>query len=196
MDWESDGARLGLPRWRVRVADSDPAWAKVYARLEPELWQALGSRAVGIEHVGSTSVPGLPAKPILDVAIGLGPDADRDAVIQALCSIGFTYRGDGGNSVGHLLVWEDAPEHRLVHLHVIPHGGHEWRHYVVVRDRLRADPTARDAYASLKRELAERFSDDRPSYTKGKAEFITGLLDERGVTPVDRTRLPDNGGQK
>jgi len=133
---------------------------------------------IAVEHVGSTAVPGLPAKPILDIAVGLRPGVDRDTVVEALQSLGFLYRGAVEEDEGLNLMfgWEDTPRHRVVNLHVVTHGGRRWRDWVVFRDRLRADGRARDAYAALKADLARRFPNDRTAYIAGKDEFVARIL--------------------
>jgi GrpB-like predicted nucleotidyltransferase (UPF0157 family) len=136
-----------------------------------------------VEHVGSTAIPGLTAKPILDVLIGLAPGTDPDRVIATLERLGFQDRGDKGDDGGRLLVLEDRPAHRVAHLHLVGHGDALWRRYLTLRDRLRGDPDARAAYAGLKARLAARFSEDRRAYTAAKAAFITRLLAEADATP-------------
>jgi GrpB-like predicted nucleotidyltransferase (UPF0157 family) len=174
-DWSAD-ATLGLRYGQVRLAASDPRWPRAFQRLAAELRAALGEQAVAIEHVGSTAVPGLAAKPILDVAVALAAGTDPGRVIATLERLGFQDRGDKGAEGGHLLVLEDRPAHRVAHLHLVGHGDPQWRRYLTVRDRLRTDPDARAAYARLKGRLAARFSDDRRAYTAAKAAFITRLL--------------------
>jgi GrpB-like predicted nucleotidyltransferase (UPF0157 family) len=167
---------LGLTYGQVRLVDSDPGWPRAFERLAAELRAALGELAVAVEHVGSTAVPGLVAKPILDLAIGLAADTDPDQVIAAIERLGYEYRGDKDDTGGLLFVLEDRPAHRIAHLHVVPHGGEKWRKYLAFRDRLRIDPDARAAYAEVKRRLGEQFAGDRQAYTAGKAAFVAGLL--------------------
>lgn len=178
MDGIFTGSGLGLTRGEVSLATSDPAWQTTYDHLSARLHTALGDLAVALEHVGSTAVPGLPAKPILDVAVGLRADADRDAVVEALQSLGFIHRGTVEEDDGPNLMfgWEDTPRHRVVNLHVVSHAGRRWREWVVFRDRLRADSRARDAYAELKADLARRFPNDRQSYIAGKDGFVQQIL--------------------
>jgi GrpB-like predicted nucleotidyltransferase (UPF0157 family) len=166
---------LGLAYGRVRLVDSDPGWPGAFQRLAAELSLALGPHAAAIEHVGSTAVPGLAAKPILDVAVGLSPDADPARVLAILEPLGWIFRGDKGDA-GLLLVLEDHPLHRVAHLHVVGFGDARWHRYLAFRNRLRADPAARASYAELKRDLAERFAGDRAAYTEAKHAFIAGLL--------------------
>lgn len=150
-----------------------------FDRLARRLESALGELAIAVEHVGSTAVPGLAAKPILDVAVGLAPGTCTENVMVALEPLGLIHRGDKGDSGGVLFVMEDKPEHRLAHIHVVGYGDGQWRRYLRVRDRLRADPDARAAYAALKQDLAERFPDDRASYTAGKDSFLATLAGGR-----------------
>jgi GrpB-like predicted nucleotidyltransferase (UPF0157 family) len=181
---------LGLAYGQVRLLPSDPGWPAAFQRLAAELRAALWELAVAVEHVGSTAVPGLAAKPILDVAIGLAPGTDPDRVITALQPLGYQFRGHKGEEGGLLLVLEDWPAHRIAHLHLVGHGDVQWRRYLALRDRLRADPAARAAYGQLKGRLAVQFARDRRAYTAAKAVFIVQLLseDQRTAIPTEQTR--------
>jgi GrpB-like predicted nucleotidyltransferase (UPF0157 family) len=169
-----EGSGLGVRRGTVGIAPPDPSWAAAYERALPLLREALAGIAVAIEHVGSTAVPGLPAKPILDIVVAVPPGRSRETVDGPLTELGFLYRGsdDSRTTYG----WESEPRVRVVNLHVVEHRGRAWREYMTFRDRLRADPAARDAYAKLKRELAERHPDDRASYIAGKDAFVAEIL--------------------
>jgi GrpB-like predicted nucleotidyltransferase (UPF0157 family) len=175
MDELFGGAVLGLTYGKVRVVDGHPGWPGAFQGVAANLRLALGSLASAVEHVGSTAVPGLAAKPILDIAIGLAPGVDAARIIAILEPLGWIYRGDKGDA-GLLLVLEDRPAHRVAHAHVVRYCGTSWQRYLAFRDRLRSDPGARDAYAQLKRGLAELFADDRRAYTAAKDSFIAGLL--------------------
>jgi GrpB-like predicted nucleotidyltransferase (UPF0157 family) len=168
------GTALGVRRGTVDLAPADPTWADAYARALPFLREALAGIAVAIEHVGSTAIPGLPAKPILDIAVGLPPGHDPEPAREPLEALGFVYRGsdDARTTYG----WEPEPRVRVVNLHVVEHDGPTWRAYVTFRDRLRADDAARDAYGTLKADLAERFPHDRASYIAGKDAFVGRIL--------------------
>lgn len=170
------GSGLGLARGEVRLVPSTSSWQAAYERLAPTLRAALGDLAIAVEHIGSTAVPGLPAKPILDIAVGLRPRVDEGAVVEALEGLGFIYRGAAQDDDGLNLMfgWEDAPRRRLANLHVVAHGGRRWREWVGFRDRLRADDQLRDEYAALKADLARRFPNDRQAYIAGKDAFVNG----------------------
>jgi GrpB-like predicted nucleotidyltransferase (UPF0157 family) len=117
---------LGLAYGQVRLVDSDSAWPRAFERLAAELRTALGELAVAVEHVGSTAVPGLVAKPIPDLVVGLAPATDSDRVIPAIERLGHQFRGDKGDTGGLLFVLEHRPAHRIAHVHVVPHGGERW----------------------------------------------------------------------
>ena len=167
---------LGLLRHEVDLVESDPLWPEAFRRLAIELERALDSAA--IEHVGSTAVPGLRAKPILDVAVGVPPPVEQDRLTVRLAPLGLECRGDQGSDGGILFVLEDRPAYRVAHVHVVAQGSPEWEGYLAFRDRLRRDASACADYAELKQSLARRFPHDRPSYTAGKHAFIAALLVE------------------
>lgn len=180
-----DGSGLGLTRGVVSVVPGNPRWAEVYEQVAAYLQAALAEADVDVdvEHVGSTSVPGLAAKPILDIAVGLPPGTDPTALTAALETLGFLYRGSGDADVVDLMFgWEDQPRHRLVNLHVVTVDGPAWRDYVRFREGLRANPEARDAYARLKQELAVKYPGDRQAYIAGKDRFVAEILSRRSDT--------------
>ena len=108
--------------------------ASAFDRLAAELRGALGEWAVAVEHVGSTAVLGLVAKPILDLAVGLASTTDPDHVIPAIEGLGCQFRGDKGDTGGLLLfVLEDRPAHRIAYVHVVPYGSEKWRQYLAFR---------------------------------------------------------------
>lgn len=166
----------GLEHDEVVIVDADPAWARQGAALAEHVAEVLGDAAVAVEHVGSTSIPDLPAKPILDLVIAVAPDADEQRVHDPLVALGYRYEGDKGADGGLLFVWEDRPGHRTAHVHVVRHGDVRWQLYLAFRTRLRADPAVCEAYAAHKRDLAARYVDDRAAYTAAKAAFIADAI--------------------
>jgi GrpB-like predicted nucleotidyltransferase (UPF0157 family) len=105
------------------------------------------------------------------------------ASVQRLTGIGYIYRGDGGDEGGHLFVRESSPDVRTIHVHVVEHHGTQWRNYLLFRDLLRQNPAIRKRYAELKRELGNRFQDDRGSYTAAKHAFIRRILESKEAQP-------------
>ena len=118
--------RLGLTKGRVELAESDPGWPVEAQRLADPLRAALGDDAVDVQHVGSTAVPGLAAKPILDLAVALAPGVVTEDVVRRLERLGYEYRGDAGAEGGLVFVLNDRPLHRIAHVHAIHAGDGQW----------------------------------------------------------------------
>ena len=174
----SDTAALGLTEDRVCVADYHPAWPHLFEQEKARLAAALAGESVRIEHIGSTAVPGLTAKPILDIAVAV-KDLDTTAprVIAALEALGYSFRGEYGLA-GRLYFVRGNPR-RTHHLHVVTAGSAHWDRWLHFRDRLRTHPETNRQYRALKQALAEQFAGNRPAYTEGKSDFIESILDER-----------------
>ncbi|MFC7621416.1 GrpB family protein [Microlunatus sp. GCM10028923] len=167
---------LGLGRGVVEIVPYDPRWPVIFHELVAELLPHLPAAVVAVEHVGSTAVPGLPAKAILDVVIGARHDADAPLVTAALERFGFLPRAESGEPELHRNFGLELDERvRLVNAHLVRYGGSHWSAYLSFRDRLRADDAARDRYARLKDDLAARFGDDRQGYVDGKTAFVHSL---------------------
>ena len=169
---------IGLSRHTVRLAGHRAEWAGLFAEEAARLRAVIGDLAADIQHVGSTAIEGLVAKPILDIAVALRSAEDVPALTGRLCEDGYIYRGDSGSDGGHLFVREPEPDVRTVHLHAVLRSDPQWADYLAFREMLRRDPDARARYADLKMRLAERFPGDRLAYTTGKETFIRGLLRE------------------
>jgi GrpB-like predicted nucleotidyltransferase (UPF0157 family) len=166
---------LGLPRAEVKLSPWNPEWSEAFASLAKRIEVALGTHA-RIEHVGSTAVPELPAKPIIDMALLLPEDCSLDRAIGLLGPAGFVFLSDEGKDGGALFVVESAEDIRTAHLHVVSVGDPQWDRWLLFRNALRHDPTVRDAYSTLKTGLAQEYSENRPAYTAAKQEFIESTL--------------------
>lgn len=167
---------VGLTRGSVVLREHDHRWAGAFASVAQDLAQALGHRALAIEHVGSTAVPGLRAKPIIDIAVTLADGVTATDCTRSLERAGFAFRGDQGGEGGLLYVLSDRPGHRLAHVHVVGHDDSQWVRYLQFRDHLRDDPGLRAAYGRLKVSLASEFPSDRAAYTMAKDEFINDAI--------------------
>jgi GrpB-like predicted nucleotidyltransferase (UPF0157 family) len=154
----------------IVIVDYSPDWPLEFERLRDRAAAAVGDIAIAIEHVGSTAVPGLAAKPVIDLVVVVEA-ADLQHAIDRLTAIGYIHQGnlgvEGREAFG---VPEGEPRH---HLYVSPTDSEELRAQVAFRDRLRADPALAIEYEALKRELARRFRDDRVGYTDAKTAFVT-----------------------
>ena len=157
----------------IEVVDYDPRWAETFERERGRLSAVLGDSAMAIEHVGSTAVPGLAAKPILDIMVGAERTPLPERALVALGALGYQYRGDSG--VPGKQYFRTNPRTR--HLHVVEFGAADWERTLAFRDYLRAHPAAVQEYAALKRDLARLHRDNRSRYLEGKASFIRSVLE-------------------
>lgn len=174
-----DSGALGLDRTVVRVVPHDPAWARLFAEETARLRAALGDAVIAIEHVGSTSVPGLAAKPILDLAASVPSLADAIALLPALRRVGYEHKADPETPERMYFV-KGPPERRTHHLSLAEPGSHFWRQHLRFRDLLRADPQLAAEYERLKLDLADCHRGDRPAYTAGKQAFVESALRRAG----------------
>ncbi|WP_433288778.1 GrpB family protein [Pseudonocardia sp. CA-142604] len=172
------GSKLvhGLRPTRVVIAEYDPVWPVRFAARAAELRHILGDRARLIEHVGSTSVPGLAAKPIVDIVVGIDDPDDDQAFIPDLEAAGYELRV---REHGHRCLRIGGPGEQ-VNLHCYPPEDAEIRKYLIFRDRLRASDADRDLYERTKRKLAEREWPDVNYYAEAKWPVIREILARGG----------------
>jgi GrpB-like predicted nucleotidyltransferase (UPF0157 family) len=159
------------------VAAYDPAWPGVYEREAERISDALGERVVRLEHAGSTSVPGLPAKPIIDIVLEVPDSATESAYIPDLEAAGYTLRVREPDWFEHRML---RTADRGVHLHVFSSGCPETARMVRFRDHLRADAADRDLYARVKRDLAARDWKYMQQYADAKDEVVADIMSRAG----------------
>ncbi|MGI8610321.1 MAG: 2-amino-4-hydroxy-6-hydroxymethyldihydropteridine diphosphokinase [Candidatus Dormibacteria bacterium] len=159
----------------VILADYDERWPELFAAEETRLRDALGATAVRVNHIGSTAVPGLKAKAIIDIQVSVPDVADASGFVQALEGLGYAYVPDPRFPTYPFFRFP-ATGPRLFHLHVAQVGSAEEADHLVFRDRLRSDPVVARTYWDLKRELARRFFADRVAYSTSKGDFVQGVL--------------------
>ncbi|MCA3755758.1 MAG: GrpB family protein [Phenylobacterium sp.] len=159
---------LGLEQGENRLVDYNSSWPLAFSEEAARIQSALGTRALAIEHYGSTSVPGLRAKPIIDIQIGVAHIRDGLSFLEPMAGLGYDYAGDQGIPEHHIFGRGVARTHLA---HVVVFGGEQWRRSLRFRDRLRSEPDVRAAYEALKLELATT-TVSRGAYTAGKAAFV------------------------
>ena len=165
---------LGLASGVVQVVPYDPEWPRLFEAEARRLALALAPLVIAFEHIGSTSVPGLAAKPVLDIVAGIPEGAPVASYISPLVEAGYVHRGEQGIP-GREFFRRGDP--RAYHVHLVRIGGHLWREHLAFRDYLRARADVRDEYAQLKHALAAQFPRDRPAYIDHKAPFIRRVVD-------------------
>jgi GrpB-like predicted nucleotidyltransferase (UPF0157 family) len=169
-------ARTASSRAPIVVTEYDDAWPVLFDEIAGPVRRALADLEVEVVHVGSTAVPGLAAKPVIDIDVVVRSPADVPRAIERLRTLGYVYQGNKGVAGREAFLWPPgASQH---HLYVVIAGGQPHVHHVVFRDYLRSHPEIADRYAALKRRLAEEYGDDRQGYTDAKSEFVARALDE------------------
>lgn len=164
----------GVPRREIKLLPHNPAWDAEFLQTKAQLTDCLQDNIIDIQHVGSTAIPAICAKPILDVAVKLESIHDMD--IDALVSHGYDYRGaQGGNDHYHLFVLRNEHGLSLRHIHCYDKNEKEFDLLVGFRDYLNLHFDEAKKYEALKQKLSEKYADNRPAYTKGKEDFIRSV---------------------
>lgn len=174
IDFSASG--LGLQYGTVRLVPSAAGWATIARELAKDIGVALADSAQAVEHIGSTTVPGLLAKPIIDLAVGLRPGTVVAEITEPMSQLRWIYRGDAGEDGGWVFVMEDTPWHRVAHAHAVEYGGAQWVKYLAFRQLLCGNPTARHAYEATKARSAEEHPDGGRGYTMRKDATVQRLL--------------------
>ena len=175
-----------LPDKRVEVVPYDAGWPAAYAEVAAGVRAALGERVLALEHVGSTAVPGLAAKPLIDAVLTVSDPADEAAYVPPLEALGYVLRVREPDWEQHRML--TTPE-RTVNLHVFGPGATEPRRQVAFRDWLRTHPEDRDAYGALKTELAGRGFMRVMDYNNHKAELVYDIYER--IFAADREHPHD-----
>lgn len=165
----------------IEIVDYNPAWPETFERLREHLLDGLKDGVIAIEHVGSTAVPGLAAKPIIDIDIVIEHLHELPKVGRLLENLGYEHLGDLGIEGRHAFgPPNDLPRH---HLYVVSSGSKPHRDHIDLRDHLRASKHDAHRYAEAKKSLAIRFRHDREAYTEAKSGIIQELLKSSRTRP-------------
>jgi GrpB-like predicted nucleotidyltransferase (UPF0157 family) len=163
-----------MPDQKINLVAYDETWPTQFAREAALITEAIAPWLTGgVHHVGSTAVPGLSAKPIIDIMAVVADLPSSQPCIDILAGLHYLYAPYRADEM-HWFCKPD-PEHRTHHLHLVPTGSERFRNVLAFRDHLRTHPDAATGYESLKQQLAARFPDDRNAYTDGKAALIAEL---------------------
>ena len=162
----------------IVVVDYDPEWPEIFERLRVNIWPVVQEIALSVEHVGSTSVPGLAAKPVIDMSVVVPSEADVPLAIERMATLGYGHKGNLGVEGREAFSRpDDLPYH---HMYLCPEGSIGLDNLLAVRDYLREHPETVQAYGDLKKQLAKKFPHDIDSYVEGKTDLILGILKAQG----------------
>ncbi len=163
----------GREKREIRIVDYDPSWPQRFEEHATRITAAVGTGGLAIEHIGSTSVPGLAAKPIIDILLVVENSADESTYLPQLEAAGYVLRVREPAFYEHRMF--RTPD-RDVHVHVFSRGCAEIERYLLFRDRLRKDRTDRQLYEATKRELAARDWPDMNAYADAKSEVVEAII--------------------
>lgn len=166
---------------RVVVLPYDETWTSAFEEIKKEIESAVGDLIIGIEHVGSTSVEGLSAKPIIDIDIIIKDYSIFDAVVNKLNTIGYVYEGNLGIKDREAFKYIDKPHLQRHHLYVCPQQSEELLRHITFRDFLRSNPEAVKRYSTVKEKAAQLFPDDMDKYIEYKSPCIEELYEMCGL---------------
>jgi GrpB-like predicted nucleotidyltransferase (UPF0157 family) len=173
----------------IVVVDHDPEWADWFEQLHDLIWPAIETHALRIDHVGSTAVPGLAAKPVIDIDIVVADEARVRPALVALRDVGWSWRGDLGVEGRQALTYVGGDELPAHHLYLVVDGNKAHLDHVLLRDLLRRDDDARDRYGALKKANVALADGDMDVYVAAKAGLVAHLLtrarEEAGLPPAE-----------
>ena len=166
---------------KVTVLPYDAAWKTAFEKIKNEIESVLGDLAVSVEHVGSTSVEGMWAKPCIDLDVVIKDYSVFPAVAERLEGLGYVHEGDLGIKGREAFGYSDKPHLCTHHLYVCPEDSEELRRHITFRDYLRTHPDAAEKYSSAKKKAAEEFPNDIEKYIESKSPCIREIYKECGL---------------
>ncbi len=168
---------LGLKKGTVHLEPHDKQWDEIAAQTIKTLKSILGDDAIDIQHIGSTAIPAIKAKPIIDIVVGT---TDFERIMshnEQLENEGIFYRGSDVEHQVLYVIGDMEKDIRTHHIHVVKWNGTEWKNYIHFRDYLNANENMALQYQKLKEELESKYADDRVTYTNGKQDMIDIILE-------------------
>lgn len=184
---------LGLARGTVRLVPYDPAWRDLFLAEAARLRAALGDRLLAVDHVGSTSIPGMDAKPVLDMMGAVASLAEAERLAPLVEALGYELRPDPEIPERRFFV-RGRTTRRTHHFSLVEPTSAYWRDTLLFRDWLRAHPEAAEEYRALKHDLAVRYARDRQAYTSGKGAFVQAVLERARAAYAARSYSPSDPG--
>lgn len=167
---------LGLSNKKVLLTNYSGEWKEEYKKEAQQLSQLLVKWDVHIQHIGSTSIPNICSKPIIDIAVGVKSEDDMQEIKELLIKKGYNYCPNAG-SIDRFFFAKGEEQCRTHNIHVEIYGGISWQNHIVFRDYMINHPEIATEYSCLKRILAKRYENERKKYTEAKDNFIKNILE-------------------
>ena len=186
---------IGLKRGTVKLYPHDPRWAKLFDKEKRLFLKTFGSKVISVEHIGSTSIPGISAKPIIDISVGVKSMRTAVGLAKKFQALGYEWRKDAPwqNKSVQILFVKGAESKRTHYVHVMRHKGLIWNNDILFRDYLRNNKQRAKQYDILKEKLAKRHSSNRMLYTKSKEKFVIQTI-KMAKQKTSRLRRPAFSG--
>jgi GrpB-like predicted nucleotidyltransferase (UPF0157 family) len=166
---------IGLQRKKVRISSYNSEWKKIYKKEKELLFSVLGDQVLDIQHIGSTSVPGVKSKPIIDIVVVVKKIKDAENLIESVEKLGYEYKHEAGVR-GRRFFVKGSEKNRTHYIHMVKLDGKQWKNLTNFREYLLEDKKNIKEYNELKESLAKEYKDDRDTYTKKKSIFISRAI--------------------
>ena len=171
-----DNDRIGLKRGTVKLVDHNQHWKELFEKEKRILLSKFSGVILEISHGGSTAIPNIPAKPIIDMFAVVPSLTIVESIKNELENMGYHYRGEEGVP-GRILFAKGNEENRTHHLQLVEKDNDQWKNHLLIKNYYLKHPEVAENYAKLKQILAEKYPNDRVSYGKGKADFIKSVIE-------------------
>ena len=162
---------IGIPKNSVVLCSYSEEWKMLFEKEQENLYSCIMEYAMDIQHVGSTSIRGMCAKPIIDIVVVIKDLNDGFKLIDKIESLGYHFKGSLGKS-NRFFFWKGDEDKNTHNLHIVEYGDKNWENLILFRDFMNNNSDYKDKYISLKTELANTYKMDRTAYTEKKTEFI------------------------
>jgi len=174
----------------IRVFDYDARWPKMFDREKKQILSVISNNVIAIEHIGSTAVPGLGAKPIIDIMIGVHRLSDAEDCVKPLETIGYEYVPEYNASMPERRYFRKGPNepNKHFHLHMVEHDCQFWKRNLLFRNYLRTHPDTASEYYMLKKQLAAKHRQNREAYTNAKTSFIESTISKASAPTNENSK--------
>ena len=173
---------IGLKRGTVKLSPYHAKWPQEFEKKKKNLQKIIGDLVIVIEHCGSTAIPGMIAKPIIDIIVGINVLSAGRQITTLMKDAGYDFPKLGNHTKRKFFFAKGPEEKRTHYIHVVRYQGREWEKTIFFRDYLQSHPAAAQRYTKLKIKLAKKYPKDRAEYTKAKAVYIKTILQKNNTS--------------
>ncbi len=172
-------SKIGLKRGIVSLSSHNKNWSSIFESEKNKILKVLGNKVIDIQHIGSTSISRILAKPVIDMAVGMKSLKNGKQIIKKMGDAGYFYRPKYGRTDQHILFAKGNEDKRTHYIHIMKYNGVIWKRDLKFRDYLRNNPKKAKEYENLKKKLAKKYPNNRPLYTEAKTNFILKIINKK-----------------